>query len=236
MSGELNLTKYLSTGGVASRRKCADIIKGGLVRVNGEVVIQPGFRVEEGDFVEVDGVAVKHEQRVYVMLNKPSGYWCTSEDPYADKLAVDLIDIPGVRLYSAGRLDRDSEGLIIFTNDGDYAEKLAHPRYEVLKQYYVETYTALADDKLSEIRRGIVDDREKLKPYKVEALGKASYRFILNEGKKREIRRLVVHAGGKVKLLRRTSIGKLQLDNLKPGKWRRMTPEEISDSLTNPRI
>ncbi len=236
MSGELNLTKYLSTGGVASRRKSAEIIKSGRVKVNGKVELNPGIRVGDNDLVEVDGAAVKHEQRVYVILNKPTGYWCTSEDPHADLLAVDLIYIAGVRLFSAGRLDRDSEGLIVFTNDGDYAEKLAHPRHEIIKQYYVETFTPLTNEKLEEIRRGIVDDGERLKPLKIDYLCKSAYRFVLNEGKKREIRRLVNYAGGRVKLLRRTSIGKLQLENLKPGKWRKMTPQDISASLSNPRI
>jgi pseudouridine synthase len=232
--GNMNLTKYLSTGGVASRRKCADMIKAGHVTVNGETISQPGTRIGPDDRVEVDGHFVVHEKRVYVMLNKPPGYWCTADDPHADKLAVELIDLPGIRLFSAGRLDRDSEGLIIFTNDGEYANKLSHPSYGILKQYQVETFSEIIPEKLAEIRVGIVDNGEKLSPYRIDHLGAGRYLFTLNEGKKREIRRLVTAAGQRVKLLRRTVVGSLELADLESGQWRKMTESEIAATLKNP--
>ena len=234
--GDMNLTKYLSTGGVAARRKCAEMIKAGLVKVNGLIVTEPGTRVGPDDRVEVEGLRVSHAKKVYVMLNKPPGYWCTAEDPHADRLAVDLITLPGVRLFSAGRLDRDSEGLIIFSNDGDYVNILSHPSNGILKQYYVETYKDIAPEQLERIRQGIVDAGEKLCPTRIDRLGAGRYLFVLNEGKKREIRRLAAAAGQKVKLLRRNAIGSLELGNLKPGRWHEMSKAEIAATLSNPKL
>ena len=133
------LVKILSAAGLASRRGAGDLIKAGRVTVNGETVFEPGFRVAPSDRVEYDSVPVLAEERkVYIMLNKPRGYVCTNADPHADLKAVDLIRLtPPLRLFSAGRLDKDSEGLILFSNDGDYVARLTHPRHEILKVYQV---------------------------------------------------------------------------------------------------
>ena len=165
------------------------------------------------------------------MLNKPAGYVCTNDDPHAAKRAFDLIKIDGARLFSAGRLDKDSEGLLIVTNDGDYAMQLTHPRYEIFKTYLVKTDAAISAGELDRLRHGIIDNGEQLLPQKIEATGSCIYRFILNEGKKREIRRMVADAGRKTVSLQRISIGSLKLGELKSGQWRFLSAEEVNLSL-----
>lgn len=226
-----NLSRFLSLSGVASRRKCADIVKSGLVQINGQTVTEPGCRVNAGDDVLYDGRPVRIEQRIYIMLNKPAGYVCTNDDPHAEKRAFDLIKIDGARLFSAGRLDKDSEGLLIITNDGDYAMQLTHPRYEIFKTYLVETDGAISAGELNRLRHGIIDDGEQLMPQKIEETGSCMYRFILNEGKKREIRRMVAAAGRKTVSLQRISIGSLKLGELESGQWRFLSEAEVKLSL-----
>jgi pseudouridine synthase len=226
-----NLSRFLSLSGVASRRKCADIVKAGLVRINGRIVTEPGCRVNAGDEVVYNGCPVRIEQRIYIMLNKPRGYVCTNDDPHAEKRAFDLVKIDGARLFSAGRLDKDSEGLLIITNDGDYAMQLTHPRHEILKTYLVKTDAAIPAGELSRLRSGIIDDGEQLLPRKIEDAGSCLYRFVLNEGKKREIRRMIAAAGRKTISLQRISVGALILGKLESGKWRFLSEVEVKSSL-----
>lgn len=226
-----NLSRFLSLSGIASRRKCADIVKAGLVQINGQTVTEPGCRVNAADKVVYDGRPVRIEQRIYIMLNKPRGYVCTNDDPHAEKRAFDLVEIDGIRLFSAGRLDKDSEGLLIITNDGDYAMQLSHPRYEIFKTYLVKTDTAIQADELDRLRQGIIDDGERLLPRKIEEIGSCLYRFILNEGKKREIRRMIAAAGRKTVSLQRISVGALKLGELESGKWRFLSEAEVKLSL-----
>ena len=164
------------------------------------------------------------------MLNKPQDYACTNSDPHADKKAIDLINCP-YRLFSAGRLDKDSEGLLIFTNDGNYADKLIHPRNCILKKYEVFTSDRIPESKLKELSVGIVDDGETLKAYDIKQISNKEYIFTLNEGKKREIRRMVRYSGTRVVRLTRISIGSLKLGNLKLGEWKYMTQYDIAKSL-----
>lgn len=225
------LSHFLSLSGIASRRKCADIVKAGRVQVNGQVVTAPGYRINSGDKIDCDGQPVRIEQRFYIMLNKPRGYACTNDDPHAGKKVFDLVKVEGARLFSAGRLDKDSEGLLIITNDGGYAMQLTHPRYEIFKTYLVKTDAPVSAADLNRLRRGITDDGERLCPEKIEELGNCQYRFVLNEGKKREIRRMVAAAGRKTVVLQRISIGGLSLGNLEQGKWRFLADAEVKLSL-----
>ena len=226
-----NLSHFLSLSGIASRRKCADIVKAGLVQINGQTVTEPGCRVNDSDKVVYDGCTVRIEPRVYIMLNKPRGYVCTNDDPHAEKRAFDLIEMDGTRLFSAGRLDKDSEGLLIITNDGDYAMQLTHPRHEIFKTYLVKTDAEIPAGELNRLRRGIIDEGERLLPQKIEDVGGCIYRFILNEGKKREIRRMIAAAGRKTVSLQRISIGALMLGELESGKWRFLSEAEVKFSL-----
>jgi len=179
----ITLNHFISLAGIASRRKCAQLIKEHLVAVNGKIVTAPGFRVTEADTVTVEEEQVIIGKRYYIMLNKPPGYSCTASDPYAKLKAVDLIDLANVRLFSAGRLDKESEGLIIFSNDGDYINRLTHPRYGVLKCYEVTTDRPLTEQQLLNFRNGIEDAGEQLKAVDFSCISLYRYRVILNAGK-----------------------------------------------------
>ncbi|MBU8902448.1 MAG: rRNA pseudouridine synthase [Victivallales bacterium] len=232
---KISLSKYLSICGIASRRKSVDLIKQGKVKLNGEIIQEPGYKISMQDEVLCAGKLVSSQEKVYIMLNKPRGYICTNEDPYAPLKAVDLIKLPpeqeNIRLFSAGRLDKDSEGLLIFTNDGDYVEKIMHPKHEVLKNYQVKTNSEILDNVLEKLRRGIDDKNEFLKAHKIKKEGNCLYTFILNEGKKREIRRMMRFAGPEIKSLKRISLGSLTLGTLESGKWKYLTPEDIKKTL-----
>lgn len=226
----IKLVKYISASGIASRRNSFDLIKIGKVTVNGIVVEEPSYPVLETDKITVNGDEVSPENFVYIMLNKPQGYTCTNSDPHADKKAIDLINCP-YRLFSAGRLDKESEGLLIFTNDGNYADKLIHPRNGILKRYEVITSNRIPESKLEELLNGIIDEGEILKAHFIKQITNKEYIFTLNEGKKREIRRMVRYSGTRVVNLTRISIGSLKLGTLKSGEWKYMTPHDIESSL-----
>lgn len=232
---KISLSKYLSICGIASRRKSVDLIKQGKVQVNQEVVKEPGLKILPKDRVVYAGEQVLSQKKVYIMLNKPRGYICTNDDPYAPQKALDLIKLSpeqaNIRLFSAGRLDKDSEGLLIFTNDGDYVEKIMHPKYEILKNYQVTTTSEILDNVLEKLRGGIDDNYEFLKAYKIKKEGNCLYTFILNEGKKREIRRMIRFAGTEIRTLKRISLGALTLGTLESGKWKYLTPEDIKKTL-----
>ena len=227
------LVKFLSTAGVASRRAAGDLVKAGRIAVNGVTVFEPGFRVSPADSVCCDGKPVKPAGTLhYIMLNKPRGYVCTNSDPHARRKAVDLIRLdPPVRLFSAGRLDKESEGLILLSNDGAYVEELTHPRHEILKQYLVRLTRPLSEAELERIRAGISDQGDLLRVRAIQPLGAARYRITLNEGKKREIRRITAAVGAPTVQLKRVRIGDLELGSLPPGEWRMLTPEEVTLSL-----
>jgi len=227
------LVKFLSAAGVASRRSAGELVKAGRVSVNGRVVYEPWTSVMEGDVVVFDGRQVTPAEKLhYIMLNKPRGYVCTNADPHVALKAVDLIRLdPPVRLFSAGRLDKESEGMILFSNDGGYVAKLTHPRHEVLKTYLVRVAREFSAAELERIRAGIRNAGELLRVVSIEPIGKCGYRIVLNEGKKREIRRLTAAAGAETQELRRVKIGGLELGNLPEGAFRELTPEEVALTL-----
>ena len=230
------IAKYIASCGVASRRAALELVGAGRIAVNGIPVKDPSFRVKTGDEVTVDGKIVTPEPvKYYVMLNKPRGYVCTSTDPHASRRAVDLIGLPA-RLVSAGRLDKDSEGLIIFSNDGAYVNRLEHPSFRVLKTYRVRLDRELSARELATLRRGIEESGEFLHPEAVERIGERLYAFTLNEGRNREIRRMAAFLGAELKRLVRVSVGNLRLGSLPSGKWRLLTPEEIAASAASERL
>ncbi len=228
-----NLTKYLSTSGAASRRHAAELIKDGHVSVNDEVCTDPSVRIAPGDRVTLDGKTVEPPRGyVYVMLHKPRGYVCTAEDPHAPKKALDLIDLPGVRLVSAGRLDKNSEGLILFSNDGAWIEQLTHPRHGTRKTYQVTTDKPLSP---ADIRRltttGVRNDGETLRALSIRAEAPGRYIFILGEGKNREIRRMLESLDNRTRRLKRIAVGALRLGGLPMGQWRTLSPAEARLAL-----
>lgn len=230
---EERLVKFLSAAGVASRRAAGDLVKAGRIAVNGRTIREPGFRILPADTVTLDGRPVEPAGRFhYIMLNKPRGYVCTNADPHAPRKAVDLIRLdPPVRLFSAGRLDKESEGMILFSNDGDYVARLTHPRYEIRKTYLVRVTREFTEPELTRIRTGITDGGEHLRVISIAPAGNCLYRIVLNEGKKREIRRLTAAVGAPTLELRRIRIGGLALGDLPQGAFLELTPEEVALTL-----
>ena len=232
----MNLTKYVASSGAASRRKSAELVKSGLVLVNGVVETNPATQVGEGDTVEYAGRRLEPESVSsyrYIMLHKPRGYVCTASDFHAKKKALDLIDVPGVRLFSAGRLDKDSEGLILFSNDGKFVERLTHPSFGTVKSYHVSVERPFSNADIESFLSGIESDGELLTALRVENVGACRYCFVLGEGRNREIRRMVEARGNTVKRLKRVSVGALSLGSLACGCWRELTETEREACFKN---
>ncbi len=228
----MNLIKYISFCGAASRREAEKLIRAGEVTVNGVPESNPARRVVDGDVVMLRGEKLSPAaERHYILLHKPRGYVCSNADVHAEHLVVELINIPGTKLVSAGRLDKESEGAIIFSDDGEVINFLAHPRYEILKKYLVSVSREIPENDLLQMCRGIMDDGEMLKAVSVRKTGAKEYEFILNEGKKREIRRLVAACGSRVLRLIRREIGGVKLGDLPVGKFRELTPDELNGLL-----
>lgn len=233
-SGAVALGKYLALYGGVSRRAAVAAVRDGRVTVNGVTEENPARRIAAADKVFLDGAAVADGggRKYYYMLNKPRGFLCSNSDPHGEKLAVDLLPVmPGVRLFSAGRLDKDSEGLIIFSNDGEYVERIAHPRYGICKRYLVELTRPISGEERESLCRGVVDEGETLHALAVESAGGRKVMITLNEGKKREIRRMTAAIGAPTVRLRRISLGGLSLGDLPVGSFRELTVEERQLSL-----
>ena len=231
---EERLAKFLASAGIASRRNCEELILEGRVTVNGEPVVSPAYNVDpEKDQVCFEGRLVEsHPQgKVYLLLNKPVGFTCSAKDAHAERLVFDLIPQRFGRLFTVGRLDRDSEGLLMLTNDGDYAQQVMHPSRQILKRYYVECDGQFTTSLRRRMLEGFYDNDEFLRALAVEEKGvqkgHCALEITLGEGRKREVRRLCKDVGLEVTLLRRVAIGGLELDEkLAPGAWRMMSGEE----------
>lgn len=230
---EIRLQSFLSHCGVASRRASEKIILEGRVSVNGKIVTELGTKVFPNDEVFVDGKKVKlEESKRYVLLNKPAGFVCSSADEKNRLTAVSLLrDKYKERLYNVGRLDMYSKGMILFTNDGDFAAKLSHPSSQIEKEYIVETSQNVTDDFCKNFEKGIrVDDKfykcvscKILKPRKID--------IVLIEGKNREIRNVLDSQNIGTKSLVRVRIGSLKLGDLKPGDFRDLSENEVKNLL-----
>ena len=227
------LQKYLARCGVASRRASEQLITSGRVRVNGERVVELGTSVDpERDRVEVDGRAVRPPDRLsYVALNKPIGVVSTASDPRGRRTVLDLV--PGdARLFPVGRLDYDSEGLIVLTDDGDLAMRLTHPRHGAEKEYRALLRGDVTDEVLARLSAGIELDGKPTAPATFERLETHPdgvwVRVVLHEGRNRQIRRMVEAVGLEVVRLVRVRVGSLRLGSLPPGAWRRLSAAEVA--------
>ena len=229
----MNLTKRLAVCGAAPRRKAAELIKSGNVTVNGELQTNPATIVTMRDKVCVNGKPVnKLPTHVYIMLNKPRGYVCTNNDPHAKKRALDLINLKeDLRLFSCGRLDKDSEGLILFTNDGEFADRITHPGNGVFKTYALSVEHAFTSAELQKMCDGITHEGETLHAEDIYQTGPRKYLIVLMEGKNREIRRMAEYLGNEVNRLERVVIGNLKRGLLRPGEWRFMSKKDIALAL-----
>jgi 23S rRNA pseudouridine2605 synthase len=224
----VRLQVYMARSGIASRRSCEDIIARGRVRVNGVTVMEPGTKVGEADTVELDGRAVKSSGRkLYVALNKPPEYLCASVDAFGRKLAIDLLkeDFPE-RLFSIGRLDYRSSGLILFTNDGDFARAISHPSARIEKEYVVETDKEIPIGLLEDFKAGIKVGEEIYKMKSYVRTSPYTARFVLIEGKNREIRKVLESGGIRPLRLYRSRIGNLSVSGIASGGFRTLSQEE----------
>jgi len=230
------LQVFLSHAGVASRRAAEEIIAGGRVSVNGIAVTSQGYKVQEGDIVLLDGKPVQAEsQLLYIALNKPEGYICSSYDPQGRALALSLLpEAKKMRLYNVGRLDYLSCGLIFFTNDGDFAARLGHPASGLEKEYTVEATGPIPDSVIEAFNYGITIEDERYKAKMAERTGWKSLRIVLVEGKNREIRRVFSHFHLHPAKLRRVRIGPVILGNLAEGSSRPLTENELAELRQNP--
>lgn len=230
---KIRLQSYLSHCGVASRRASEKIILDGRVTVNGIVVTELGTKVCEYDEVLVDGNQVKLEEiKRYVLLNKPAGYLSALSDDRGRPCAVELLKQKySERLYNVGRLDMFSQGLLIFTNDGDFAKRLSHPSAELEKEYIVDTSTAIPRDLAESFEKGIRVDGVFYKCKKAEDVNARRMRIILIEGKNREIRNVFQARELGIKRLMRVRIGNIQIDGLKSGEFRELNQSEVAGLL-----
>ncbi|MDR0504070.1 MAG: rRNA pseudouridine synthase [Treponema sp.] len=226
----IRLQVFLSSAGVASRRAAEGIIAQGRVSVNGEKITAQGYKVQEGDIVLLDGSPVKPENRLlYIALNKPAGYICSSNDPQGRPLALDLLAQAGRRLYNVGRLDFMSCGLIFFTNDGSFAARLGHPGSGFEKEYIVEATGIVPDTVVEAFNSGITIEGVFYKAKTAEKTGRKTIRIVLVEGKNREIRRVFSHFHLHASVLRRVRIGNVLLGNLTEGRSRPLSKKELTD-------
>ncbi|MDR3021051.1 MAG: rRNA pseudouridine synthase [Treponema sp.] len=225
----IRLQVFLSHAGVASRRACEEIISQGRVSVNGAVVTLQGTKVnQESDIVLLDGKPVMIENRlVYLALNKPPGYICASNDPQGRALALSLLPSTEERLYNVGRLDFLSCGLIFFTNDGNFANRLGHPKSAPEKEYFVEAAGQIPDEAIDAFNAGITIEGARYRAKTAERLSRKTMRIILIEGKNREIRRVFSHFRLHPRLLRRIRIGSVLLGDLAEGSSRPLEKREL---------
>lgn len=225
------LQKAMAHRGIASRRKCEDLIQAGRVAVNGEIVRELGTKVSEDDVISLDGreVPVRKDSPVYIILNKPKGYITTVKDPQGRKTVMDLVSNLECRIYPVGRLDYDTEGLLLMTNDGEMSYALTHPSHRVDKTYLALVRGIPSKESLEKLRHGVELEDGITSPAQVELLSKgrqSRVRIIIHEGRKRQVRRMLKAVGHPVLSLRRIQFGPLSLKGLPLGKYRYLTPEE----------
>ena len=236
--GEIvRLQKYIAMCGVASRRKAEELIQEGRVSVNGSKVTEQGVKVEIGaDDVSVDGEPIKAKnKKYYIMLNKPVGYVSTAKDQFDRPTVVDLVkkDLTDVRIFPVGRLDYETEGLLLLTNDGDFTYKVTHPKFHMEKTYIATVKGGMTISGMNKLRNGVyIDDNFKTSPAKAEILdavdGHTFVKITIHEGKNRQVRKMFEAIGCTVVGLQRISIGTVELGNLPLGRWRHLTSHEVN--------
>lgn len=233
----MRLNKFLSTAGVASRRKCDELIKDGKIHVNGEVQSNLGTIIDEKkDVVEYLGERVNLPSSfIYLKMNKPKGYACTASDEKGRKTIFDLLEDKSVRLFNVGRLDYDTEGLIFLTNDGEFANNVIHPKFQIEKEYIVTVEGVMKESEFAVLRKGAVINGERMPSARVNPIsfdGKVTkLSVVITEGQNHQVRRMFEAIGRDIKLLKRVRIGSVHLGNLFRGKTKPMTAEEVESFL-----
>ncbi|PLX46505.1 MAG: pseudouridine synthase [Desulfobulbaceae bacterium] len=227
------LQKILAKAGIASRRKAEELIKEGKVRVDGKVVTEMGTKVDpDAQDIECDGIHVAaREKKIYILLHKPAGFLSTVDDPQGRPIVTDLLPQVKERVYPVGRLDLDTEGALLLSNDGELAQKILHPSHEVNKTYVAKVKGKPNTKKLAALSRGITLEGRKTWPADIEVLQTepqaTTIKIIIHEGRKRQVRKMFDAVGHPVLQLKRTAYGQLELGDLRPGKYRFLSPEDI---------
>jgi 23S rRNA pseudouridine2605 synthase len=221
----MRLNAWLARAGVASRRKADELIKAGRVTVNGEVGQLNTF-VQASDEVSLDGLPLAKQTLSYVLLHKPAGVVTTASDPQGRKTVVDLVDHPN-RVVPIGRLDVDTTGALLLTNDGDLAHHLAHPKYEVDKVYVAEVWGQPTDGTLRKLAEGVRLEDGRTAPAQVRRIEGGKVELTIHEGRNRQVKRMLEAVGHRVKTLHRSTYGPLTLEGLEPGAWRELEPSEV---------
>ena len=230
----VRLQKYLADAGVASRRASEKIIAEGRVTVNGEIVREMCVQVDENyDEITVDGERIKNTvKKEYIMLNKPVGFITTVSDDKGRPTVMELVSDINARIYPVGRLDYDTEGLLLLTNDGDLTYRITHPKHDIKKTYVAEVTGDVSMDTILQLRRGVVVDGQKTSPAEVEVVGATQYgtkiEITIHEGRNRQVRKMFEALGCIVKKLRRTHEAGLTLGHLPLGKWRKLSESEVN--------
>ena len=230
----MRIQKYLAGAGVASRRASEKLIAEGRVSVNGKIVREMGVQIDENyDVIEVDGKKVQSsEKKYYIMLNKPVGFVTTVSDDKGRPTVMELVSDISARIYPVGRLDYDTEGLLLLTNDGDLTFKITHPKHDIKKTYVAEVTGNISMETILQLRRGVVVDGYKTSPAEVEVIGATQYgtkiEITIHEGRNRQVRKMFEALGCVVKKLKRTSEAGLNLGHLPSGKWRKLSESEIN--------
>jgi 23S rRNA pseudouridine2605 synthase len=227
------LQKVLAKAGIASRRKAEELIRLGKVRVDGKVVTEMGIKVDpDSQHIECDGILLAQpEEKIYILLHKPTGYLSTVDDPQGRPIVIDLVKDVKERVYPVGRLDLDTEGALLLTNDGELAQKILHPSHEVNKTYIAEVKGQPGHKKLAVLAKGIELEGRKTWPADIQVLKadarNAVIQITIHEGRKRQVRKMFEAIGHPVFKLKRIAYGKLELGELGPGKYRFLSPDHI---------
>ncbi len=232
------LQKYLARCGIASRRKCEELILQGKIKVNGNVVTELGTKVSKNDLIEFDGKIVKpNEEKIYILLNKPIGYVTTAKDQFNRDTVLDLIKIKE-RIVPVGRLDMYTSGALILTNDGEFVNKLTHPKNEINKTYNVTVKGIVSKEEILKLEKGVeIDDNYLTKPATVKILkideekNISRIQITIHEGKNRQIRKMCEAINKKVLALHRSKIENIDVKNLKLGEWRFLSEKEIKNII-----
>ena len=228
---EMRLQKFLSSAGVCSRRKGEEFIVAGKVSVNGKIITELGTKIDPArDQVDVDGQVIKPtDEFIYIALNKPGDYVTSCSHP-GEKIVVDLVDI-SERIYPVGRLDKDSTGLLLLTNDGRIHHRLSHPSFDHEKEYDVSVAGPISDGALQKMRAGLPLMGTRTRPARVARISARRFRIVLQEGRNRQIRRMVRKVGNKVTRLQRIRVAGIKLGKLASGKWRHLSQSEKESLL-----
>lgn len=229
---KMRINKYIAQSGICSRRKADELIANGNVKINGAVLKEPGYEVTDGDKVEVNGTQISAKQKAeYVLINKPLGMVTTVSDDKERLTVMDVVADIDARLFPVGRLDYNTSGALIMTNDGEMAYRLTHPKHEVYKTYRARVAGILSNEKAARLRKGVDIGGFVTSPAKVNIIKGTQHSTIveisIHEGKNRQVRKMFAAVGNPVQELERIAIGEIRLGHLKPGHYRKLTREEV---------